>query len=1007
MGLSNSSSTSGGGGGCSTTSTSSLQLLCLVLFSGILYLETIKPCFSSQDVNLGCIELERMALLKLKHGLVDHSARLSSWVGEDCCSWGGVRCSYKTGHVVQLNLRNTFQLPDIPPDEDDDQLAVYERSALGGEINPSLLNLEFLTYMDFSNNNFSRIPIPSFIGSLKKLRYLNLSRSSFGGTIPPQLGNLSSLRHLDLSGNYELNVDNLEWLPGLSSLAYLHMGYMNMRAAGKYWLQSINMLPSLLELHLSSCELHYPLLPHSINLTSLSILDLSTNSLNTSVLIWFLNISSLSNLYFRSNYPQYHNLSNNLDIGGGASISWGCHLQSLDLSESGIGGEVTKLVDSLSRCNNRRIKTINLGYNQFSGRLPASIFNLSSLEELDLSGNLFYGNLPTSVGNLSCLKKLDLSYNQMNGTIPVNVGELSDLVFLDLCENSWNGVISKFHLMNLTRLETFLISSSSVKSLVFKVTYDWVPPFSLKLLDFSDLQLDPRFPTWLQTQKQLSLLSLRNVGISDTIPHWFWELFSNRQIILDLSNNHLTGKLPTPLRLHLESSINLSFNCLEGPIQPLSANLTALYLSSNFFSGAIPTDIGNLMPLLYVLDLSWNRLGGSIPPSITKMKQLETLILSNNLLSGELPRDWKDLQKLQVLDLANNSLTGMVPSSFSLLINLEWLVLSNNSFHGELPSLRSCKGLLGLNLGENRFYGEFLTWIGETSFDLMFLRLRSNSFSGNIPEQLCGFTCLHFLDLARNNLSGFIPSCFGNLSAFVDLNSYMCASGSSYRQSMMVVTKGKELQYTGDGFMDGNLDYIKSIDLSSNNLSGNVPDEITNLLGLQTLNLSMNHLTGKIPEKIGNLKRLETLDLSSNHLSGNIPQSLSSLSFLSHLNLSYNNLSGRIPSGNQLQTLDDSSIYTGNPYLCGLPLSKNCENGKTSQSPASRDGDNGDNETSESKMQWFYISMAPGFVVGFWLVCGSLLLKRSWRLAFFQLLGNLKDWILLKIELSIARLSKR
>ena len=37
--------------------------------------------------------------------------------------------------------------------------------------------------------------------------------------------------------------------------------------------------------------------------------------------------------------------------------------------------------------------------------------------------------------------------------------------------------------------------------------------------------------------------------------------------------------------------------------------------------------------------------------------------------------------------------------------------------------------------------------------------------TGNIPEQLCGLSHLHIMDLARNNLSGSIPQCLGDLIA--------------------------------------------------------------------------------------------------------------------------------------------------------------------------------------------------------------------------------------------------
>ncbi|KAK7826640.1 receptor-like protein eix2 [Quercus suber] len=139
----------------------------------------------------------------------------------------------------------------------------------------------------------------------------------------------------------------------------------------------------------------------------------------------------------------------------------------------------------------------------------------------------------------------------------------------------------------------------------------------------------------------------------------------------------------------------------------------------------------------------------------------------------------------------------------------------------------------------------------------------------------------------------------------------------SYIENIKLVPKGKELEYAR------NLEFVKIIDLSNNNLFGSIPAEICVLFELRFLNLSRNHLMGKIPEKIGSMKELESIDLSRNHLSGKIPPSISNLTFLSYLDLSYNNFFGRIPSSTQLQSFDALS-YVGNPQLCGDPLPKNC-----------------------------------------------------------------------------------
>ncbi|KAK9126709.1 hypothetical protein Scep_015555 [Stephania cephalantha] len=273
-------------------------------------------------------------------------------------------------------------------------------------------------------------------------------------------------------------------------------------------------------------------------------------------------------------------------------------------------------------------------------------------------------------------------------------------------------------------------------------------------------------------------------------------------------------------------------------------------------------------------------------------------------------------------------------------------------------------------------------WMGKRLPHLEILRLRSNSFSGFIHEHHCLLHSLRILDLAHNGLSGTIPHCFGNFSGMATVdptNPFLIypmeiESHEFVDQVNVWITRGIELEY------NGTLQFMESIDLSHNAFSGEIPTEITGLLGLSILNLSMNQLTGRIPEKIGSMQILEVLDLSRNQLSGSIPPSISTLNSLNHLNLSNNNLSGRIPSGNQLQTLPDPSIYAGNPGLCGAPL-KDC---------ATHPDIHGlDHE--EDKEGWlpFFISMSIGFVVGFWSVCGSLLLNKSWRYAFFRFIDDM------------------
>lgn len=141
------------------------------------------------------------------------------------------------------------------------------------------------------------------------------------------------------------------------------------------------------------------------------------------------------------------------------------------------------------------------------------------------------------------------------------------------------------------------------------------------------------------------------------------------------------------------------------------------------------------------------------------------------------------------------------------------------------------------------------------------------------------------------------------------------------------------------------LDQLRILSLKSNNLSGPIPD-LTHLPHLKLLFLSDNAFSGPIPTSLASLPRLYRLDLSSNNLTGLIPAAtLRSLDHLLTLRLSDNRLSGPISSLSlpNLQDLNLSSnllsgaipatlasfpaaAFTGNPSLCGAPLSSPCTN---------------------------------------------------------------------------------
>ncbi|RWR91802.1 putative LRR receptor-like serine/threonine-protein kinase isoform X1 [Cinnamomum micranthum f. kanehirae] len=449
-------------------------------------------------------------------------------------------------------------------------------------------------------------------------------------------------------------------------------------------------------------------------------------------------------------------------------------------------------------------------------------------------------------------------------------------------------------------------------------------------------------------------------------------------------------------------------NCKLGPQFPpwiqTQKQLASLSLSNASISGVVSSVFHILSSNVIYLDLSSNCLKGRIPLSICQMKDLTYLSFSNNQLTHEIPQCLWDLQYLETVDLENNFLSGGIPSFKSNSSQLISLHLSKNKLSGELPpSMKSCRRLITLDLGENKFSGRIPKWIGENLTFLMFLILRSNMFEGNIPPQLSLLSELQVLDLSQNNLSGKIPESFGNFSAMAVANKTNKFIFRDLRfghfESIWVLWKGSQYEYSST------ISLVININLAGNDLHGEIPKGITHLFGLQSLNLSKNHLMGTIPENISDMRWLESLDLSWNRLSGMIPHTLSYMTSLNHLNLSYNNFSGRIPLGRQLDTINDSSIYMGNPLLCGPPLLNQCPQDEIF--PDSQLFSNGDKEAKdELEIQLFFISMGPGFVVGLWVVCGILLFKRSWRVAYYNFFNDMGDRLYVAIERKLVKFKK-
>ena len=264
----------------------------------------------------------------------------------------------------------------------------------------------------------------------------------------------------------------------------------------------------------------------------------------------------------------------------------------------------------------------------------------------------------------------------------------------------------------------------------------------------------------------LEILDLSNNFFSGSIPNSISNLTRLRR--LGLSSNTLSGEIKTSIGGSLSNleELFLDNNQLQGNI-PASLNtlvsLKRLEIQSNKFSGELP-DLGSLKNL-YFLDASNNAISGELPASLPL--SLVEISLRNNSLEGPIPQRIKKLGFLQVMDLSHNRLSGSVPFILFNHPSLQQLTLSFNQFtsvqspesHGAQPS-----ELIALDLNDNQLHG-FLPSFMASMPKLSALSLENNKFTGMITTQYAiktampetGISPFSRLLLGGNYLFGPIP----------------------------------------------------------------------------------------------------------------------------------------------------------------------------------------------------------------------------------------------------------
>jgi len=282
--------------------------------------------------------------------------------------------------------------------------------------------------------------------------------------------------------------------------------------------------------------------------------------------------------------------------------------------------------------------------------------------------------------------------------------------------------------------------------------------------------------------------------------------------------------------------------------------------------------------LVTKIELPNNNIEGVLPIEIGNFQALETLILSDNRISGFLPLSLGNLKQLNILNLSHNYITGKIPAELGYLYQLYELKLNNNQLSQNIPpKLGNLENLTNLSLTDNNLSGCF----NDNLTDLCDVESASISQGNNFNEDWFAF-CSYEANRCE---------CDRKVDSLALLNLYVATKGHSW-QTKWNLTKSIDKWH---GITLNDLGCVRKIELSNNQLLGELPQEIQNLQYLDTLIISNNTVCGKIPSTIGNISKLKVLDLSGNIISGSIPAEIGDLKKLETLRLNANQLCGYIP----------------------------------------------------------------------------------------------------------------
>ncbi|MGL5683651.1 MAG: leucine-rich repeat domain-containing protein [Marinifilaceae bacterium] len=366
-------------------------------------------------------------------------------------------------------------------------------------------------------------------------------------------------------------------------------------------------------------------------------------------------------------------------------------------------------------------------------------------------------------------------------------------------------------------------------------------------------------PASLSYLTELQSLSLADLYAGTQFPECIKSL--SKLTTLNLTGNNFTGELP----LWIGDLTKLQY----------------LHLEQNLLSGTLPATIGNLTGLIE-LQLGHNCFD-AIPDMFTRLANLEVLgmfkqfkeINSDDIITSptdnkEFPKTLLYLKKLRELRMHEASFTGSLPANISDISTLEIFTAYGNKFSGTIPEFTKCTNLVSINLSDNNFTGGIPASFG-ANYYLMNLYLRGNkNLGGTLPVELGQLNFLTMLDISECGLTGELPNgCLqgkGLIEVNLSKNALSGALPASLENcSSLEAIYIRENNFTSLGTGIRLCSRLAVLDVDANKLT-TFPMEICNLPILTMVNLSNNDITGELPIELKSATNLQSLAIANNYL---------------------------------------------------------------------------------------------------------------------------------------------